>query len=120
LLPPKTLARDGRNHLPGAIVPFGWAHYDARMTKTRPEQIAGFRLPDTAIAQDCAASMKASLLAAFVERVRVEAACRRLEATTEDAASIARACGFPSADVMRRAFARRAHVSPQAYRRRFS
>jgi transcriptional regulator GlxA family with amidase domain len=58
--------------------------------------------------------------AAFVERVRVEAACRRLEATNEDATAIARACGFASADVMRRAFARRTHVSPQAYRRRFS
>jgi transcriptional regulator GlxA family with amidase domain len=58
--------------------------------------------------------------AAFVERVRVEAACRRLEETSEDATAVARACGFPSADVMRRAFARRAHVSPGAYRRRFT
>jgi transcriptional regulator GlxA family with amidase domain len=57
--------------------------------------------------------------ARYVERVRVEAARRCLEDTSEPVAQIAAHCGFGSAETMRRAFVRIVHVSPAEYRRRF-
>src|SRR6478752_642977 len=58
--------------------------------------------------------------AKYVERVRIEAARRRLErehATTT--AAVARECGFGSAETLRRAFHRSLGVGPDDYRRRF-
>lgn len=55
----------------------------------------------------------------FVEVARVEAARRHLEETAEDTETIAWACGFSSAEQMRRAFHRRVGVSPADYRSRF-
>jgi transcriptional regulator GlxA family with amidase domain len=57
--------------------------------------------------------------ARYVESVRLEAARRRLEETAEPVEGIARACGFPSAEAMRRSFQRTLHVGPTEYRRRF-
>jgi transcriptional regulator GlxA family with amidase domain len=57
--------------------------------------------------------------ARFVERVRVEAARRALEDTTQPVAAIATACGFGSAETMRRTFLRALAVSPAEYRRRY-
>jgi transcriptional regulator GlxA family with amidase domain len=57
--------------------------------------------------------------ARYVERVRVEAARRRLEDTTDPVAVIASGCGFPSAETMRRVFLRTVAVAPVEYRRRF-
>jgi transcriptional regulator GlxA family with amidase domain len=57
--------------------------------------------------------------ARHVERVRLEAARRRLEDTSEPLAVIAAACGFASAETMRRVFLRTLHVGPAEYRRRF-
>jgi transcriptional regulator GlxA family with amidase domain len=57
--------------------------------------------------------------ARYVERVRLEAARRRLEDSVEPVASIARSCGFGTAETMRRAFIRSLEVSPAEYRRRF-
>jgi transcriptional regulator GlxA family with amidase domain len=57
--------------------------------------------------------------ARYVERVRVEAARRRLEECDDGVERIADACGFGSAEVMRRTFLRWIHVSPADYRRRF-
>ena len=57
--------------------------------------------------------------ARHVERVRLEAARRRLEDTSEPLAAIALACGFASAETMRRVFLRTLHVGPAEYRRRF-
>ena len=57
--------------------------------------------------------------AAFVERLRVEAARRRLEATEQSLEAIASHCGFGSADSMRRSFHRVVKVAPGDYRRRF-
>ena len=57
--------------------------------------------------------------ARVVERVRVEAARRRLEETQDGVESVAAACGFGSAEVMRRAFLRTLRVSPATYRSRF-
>lgn len=57
--------------------------------------------------------------AAFVERLRVEAARRRLEERDESLEAIAQACGFGSADSMRRSFQRVVKVAPSDYRRRF-
>ena len=58
--------------------------------------------------------------ARFVETARVEAARRQLE---EDGGrgveAVAAACGFGSAETMRRAFLRRLRVSPADYRSRF-
>jgi transcriptional regulator GlxA family with amidase domain len=57
--------------------------------------------------------------ARYVERVRLEAARRRLEDTTEPIASVAKACGFGTAETMRRVFLRALEVGPAEYRRRF-
>lgn len=57
--------------------------------------------------------------AAYVERVRLEAARRTLEDTRDPISVVARACGFGSAETMRRAFVRTLAVGPAEYRRRF-
>jgi transcriptional regulator GlxA family with amidase domain len=57
--------------------------------------------------------------ARYVERVRLEAARRRLEDTAEPLSAVAAACGFGSAETMRRAFLRAIEVGPAEYRRRF-
>jgi transcriptional regulator GlxA family with amidase domain len=57
--------------------------------------------------------------ARYVERVRLEAARRRLEDGAEPIAAIASACGFGTAETMRRVFLRALEVGPAEYRRRF-
>jgi transcriptional regulator GlxA family with amidase domain len=57
--------------------------------------------------------------ARYVERVRVEAARRRLEESSEPVATVAAACGFGTAETMRRVFIRALDVAPGEYRRRF-
>jgi transcriptional regulator GlxA family with amidase domain len=57
--------------------------------------------------------------ARYVERVRLEAARRRLEETSEPIATIAAACGFGTTETMRRVFLRALAVGPAEYRRRF-
>ncbi len=57
--------------------------------------------------------------ARHVERVRLEAARRRLEDSDEPIAAIAAACGFGTAETMRRVFLRTLHIGPSEYRRRF-
>ena len=57
--------------------------------------------------------------ARYVERVRVEAARRRLEDTSEPIAVVAAGCGFGTAETMRRVFLRTLEVGPGEYRRRF-
>ena len=57
--------------------------------------------------------------ARYVERVRLEAARRRLEDTSEPIAIVADACGFGTAETMRRVFLRALDVGPAEYRRRF-
>ncbi|WP_439957033.1 helix-turn-helix domain-containing protein [Nocardia altamirensis] len=55
----------------------------------------------------------------YVERVRIEAARRRLEDTRDSVEATARACGYGTPEAMRRAFVRALSVSPAEYRRRF-
>jgi transcriptional regulator GlxA family with amidase domain len=57
--------------------------------------------------------------ARYVEQVRVETARRRLEESSHGVDAIAAACGFGTSETMRRAFVRRLHVPPHAYRGRF-
>jgi transcriptional regulator GlxA family with amidase domain len=57
--------------------------------------------------------------ARYVESVRVEAARRRLEDTVDPVAAVAAACGFGTAETMRRVFLRTLRVGPAEYRRRF-
>jgi transcriptional regulator GlxA family with amidase domain len=57
--------------------------------------------------------------ARFVERIRVEAARRRLEESPHGVDRVAADCGFGSAESMRRAFLRVVRVTPSAYRSRF-
>jgi transcriptional regulator GlxA family with amidase domain len=57
--------------------------------------------------------------ARYVERVRLEAARRRLEDTVEAVSAVASACGFGTAETMRRVFLRTLGVGPAEYRRRF-
>jgi transcriptional regulator GlxA family with amidase domain len=57
--------------------------------------------------------------ARFVERARVEAARRALEESDAGVDGIAGACGFGSAETMRRAFLRTLRVGPAEYRSRF-
>jgi transcriptional regulator GlxA family with amidase domain len=55
----------------------------------------------------------------FVERARLDAARRALEDGEDQIETIARHCGFTSAEILRRLFQRRLGVSPTAYRQRF-
>jgi transcriptional regulator GlxA family with amidase domain len=55
----------------------------------------------------------------FVERLRVDAARRRLEESGAGLDRVARECGFGCADSMRRSFLRVLLVAPAEYRRRF-
>ncbi|MCP5369063.1 MAG: DJ-1/PfpI family protein [Hyphomicrobiales bacterium] len=57
--------------------------------------------------------------AKYVEHLRFEAARQALETSTAGHDRIARACGFRSAEVMRRVFQRRLGISPSDYRSRF-
>ncbi|MBX2802505.1 MAG: helix-turn-helix domain-containing protein [Myxococcales bacterium] len=57
--------------------------------------------------------------AAFVSRVRVDAARLALEASDHTTARIAHDCGFGTEETLRRAFHRTVGVSPTDYRRRF-
>jgi transcriptional regulator GlxA family with amidase domain len=58
--------------------------------------------------------------ARYVEELRVEAARRLLETTRRGVEDVALACGFGSAETMRRASLRVVRVSPADYRRRFN
>ncbi|MBQ0923878.1 GlxA family transcriptional regulator [Saccharopolyspora endophytica] len=55
----------------------------------------------------------------YVDRVRLEAARRRLEDTDAGIEETARNCGFGTPEAMRRAFIRALGVGPAEYRRRF-
>ena len=57
--------------------------------------------------------------AKFVETVRIEAARRRLEATSQSIESIADLCGMGDSERLRRSFIRRLGVNPRDYRKRF-
>jgi transcriptional regulator GlxA family with amidase domain len=57
--------------------------------------------------------------ARYLLLLRVEAARRLLEQTDKGLAQVATACGFASADVMRRAFLRALGTTPVRYRRHF-
>ncbi len=55
----------------------------------------------------------------YVDRVRLEAARRRLEDTPDSIERTARACGYRTVEAMRQAFHRALGVGPAEYRRRF-
>jgi transcriptional regulator GlxA family with amidase domain len=57
--------------------------------------------------------------ARYIERVRLEAARRHLEDTSESIGAIAAACGFGTPETMRRVFLRTLAVGPAEYRGRF-
>ena len=57
--------------------------------------------------------------ARYVEQVRLEAARRLLEETSEPIAAVAARCGFGTPETMRRVFLRAFEVGPAEYRRRF-
>jgi transcriptional regulator GlxA family with amidase domain len=54
----------------------------------------------------------------YIEAIRIDAARRLLESTTQPLQRVALASGFPSADAMRRAFLRSIGITPLDYRRR--
>jgi transcriptional regulator GlxA family with amidase domain len=56
----------------------------------------------------------------FVERLRLNEACRRLSNSDNSVENIGLSVGFKSADAFRRAFERRFEINPSDYRRRFS
>ncbi len=55
-----------------------------------------------------------------VEAMRIELACRELEATNRPLKNIALAAGFRNEEVLRRAFRRQLGITPVQYRERFS
>ena len=55
----------------------------------------------------------------YLQQLRLEAARRRLEESEASAEQIASACGFGTAETMRRTFLNALGVSPTEYRRRF-
>src|SRR5215471_18938889 len=66
------------------------------------------------------AKMRGRTPAKSVEAVRIDAARRRLEETTDRIAPIAEACGFSDEEQMRSAFVRVLGVPPREYRKHFS
>ncbi len=58
--------------------------------------------------------------ARFVERLRVEAARRRLEESHDKLEKVASDCGLVSLQALRRSFMRVLHVPPHEYRQRFA
>ena len=56
----------------------------------------------------------------YVERIRTEAARRRLEETDDTVTVIAARCGFGTAETLRRNFVRRVGISPDQYRKTFA
>ena len=58
-------------------------------------------------------------LGRYLQQLRLEAARRRLEESEASAEQIAAACGFGTAETMRRAFVNAFGISPTEYRRRF-
>ena len=58
--------------------------------------------------------------AAYVERLRVDAARRSLETTKKSVKQIARACGFGTVETMHRTFKRALGSTPLQYRSRFA
>ena len=58
--------------------------------------------------------------AAYLEQLRVEASCRRLEESSRGTKEIAIECGFGDADGMRKAFRRVLNTTPELYRQLFS
>lgn len=58
--------------------------------------------------------------ARYVEAARVDLARRRLETTADGLDTIADACGFGTAESLRRRFLHALHITPGAYRARFS
>jgi transcriptional regulator GlxA family with amidase domain len=57
--------------------------------------------------------------AKYVERLRVEIVCRRLEETRHSLKRIAGECGFGSVKSMRGVFQRALRITPREYRQRF-
>jgi transcriptional regulator GlxA family with amidase domain len=57
--------------------------------------------------------------AEHVETVRLEAACRLLETTTNTVEQIAKQCGYTNPETMHRAFRRRLGITPVEHRRHF-
>lgn len=96
-----------------------WAcdHLDHRLTVDRlaaragmsPRHFARVFLKETTITP-----------ARFIERLRVEAARRRLEESRDKLDKIAADCGFGSLSSLRRSFLRVLHVPPADYRSRFT
>jgi transcriptional regulator GlxA family with amidase domain len=58
--------------------------------------------------------------AAYVERLRVDAARRSLESTRQSAKQIARTCGFGTVETLHRSFKRKVGSTPLQYRARFA
>jgi len=58
-------------------------------------------------------------LMTFVNDARIDAARRYLESTDMNLNEIAKRCGFSSAAVLRRVFAKRLEIAPLDYRHRF-
>ena len=58
--------------------------------------------------------------AAYVERLRIDAARRGLEATNRTVKQIARGCGFGTVETLHRAFRRSVGSTPLEYRARFA
>jgi transcriptional regulator GlxA family with amidase domain len=54
-----------------------------------------------------------------VEALRLEAACRLLETTTETVDQVARACGYANTETLHRAFRRRMNTTPLDHRHHF-
>jgi transcriptional regulator GlxA family with amidase domain len=55
----------------------------------------------------------------YVDEVRLRAACRLLEETSDSVATVARRTGHHTAEALRRAFVRTLGIPPTEYRRRF-
>jgi transcriptional regulator GlxA family with amidase domain len=92
-------------------------HLDADLSVER--LAARANLSPRHFAREFAAHMGATP-AAFVARIRLEHARRRIEEGAERLKDVARTCGFGDEQRLRRAFRRALGVTPQEYRARFA
>lgn len=81
----------------------------ARRARLSPRQFARAFLAETGVTPG-----------RYVDDVRLECARRLLEDTADDVERVSRACGYGTAEAMRRAFLRVLGLSPADYRRRFA
>lgn len=95
-----------------------WLQHNAAVASPVEQMVARSGLAERTFKRRFSAATGLPPLA-YVQRVRIDAAKRRLERTEESVEAVARHVGYEDAAFFRRLFTRVAGVTPGAYRRRY-